>query len=147
MKEQLKEIEKKRKEKAADIAARKKIEAQIKATQEERKRKAAEAKAAREGKTIPQQEAAPVVQSQPAVQANYDHARLQLRIPGRAAPLVKNFPADTTLFEVAMAISEEAGFETSSFTMTFPRKTISREEFGSTLKEAKLVPSAALIVG
>ena len=58
----------------------------------------------------------------------------------------KTFPAETTLFEVAQAVQSESGVEVQSFTMTFPKKTFSGGiDFGKTLKEAGLVPSAVLI--
>jgi hypothetical protein len=60
---------------------------------------------------------------------------------------MKTFPVDTTLFEVAAALSEELGTEVQSFTQNFPRKVYGAEFFGETLKELGLVPSASLIVG
>jgi UBX domain-containing protein 1/4 len=59
---------------------------------------------------------------------------------------MKSFPVDTTLFEVAAALSEESGMEVESFTQTFPRKVFNNEFFGETLKDLKMVPSASLIV-
>jgi len=54
---------------------------------------------------------------------------------------------DTTLFEIAQQLESETGAAVSSFTMTFPRKTFEGgADFGKTLKEAGLVPSAVLIV-
>ena len=41
---------------------------------------------------------------------------------------------------------EESGLEAESFTQNFPKKVFAKEDFGMTLKEAGLVPSAALIV-
>ena len=59
---------------------------------------------------------------------------------------MKSFPVDTTLFEVAAALTQESGIEVQSFTQTFPRKVFDQEYFNETLKELKLVPSASLIV-
>ena len=59
---------------------------------------------------------------------------------------MKNFPAETTLFEVAHALAQESGLQASSFTQNFPKKVFDQSDFGLTLKEAGLVPSAALIV-
>ena len=59
---------------------------------------------------------------------------------------MKTFPVDTTLFEVAAALSKELGREVQAFVQTFPKKTFNEEFFGETLKELKLVPSASLIV-
>ena len=146
--EQLKEAEKRRREKQEDAMAKEKIRAQIKADQETRRLKAEAERAIREGRSIEvaapaAPTTAPASQSKPA--SSYTEARLQLRLPS-GAPLVKSFPAETTLFEVASAIEEERGMRPSTFTTTFPKKTYDSSDFGMTLKEAKLVPSAVLIV-
>lgn len=145
--EQLKEAEKRKREKQEDALAKEKIRAQIKADQEARRLKAEADKAAREGRAIEgTASAAPTaVSSQPKLAASYTEARLQLRLPS-GAPLVKSFPAETTLFEVASAIEAERGINPSTFTTTFPKKIYDRSDFGMSLKEAKLVPSAVLIV-
>lgn len=60
---------------------------------------------------------------------------------------MKTFPAETTLFEVAQSIEAEAGGPIESFTSTYPKKVYSGAiDFGKTLKEAGLIPSAVLIV-
>ena len=51
-----------------------------------------------------------------------------------------------TLFEVATALSQERGIEVQSFTQNFPKKVFSDVDFGASLKELGLVPSASLIV-
>jgi len=53
---------------------------------------------------------------------------------------------ESTLFEVAYALKEESGVEVQSFTQNFPKKIWGQTDFGMTLKEAGMVPSAALIV-
>ncbi|KAF8421932.1 ubiquitin-related domain-containing protein [Tirmania nivea] len=142
--EQLKEAEKRRREKQEDAIAKEKIRAQIKADQEARRLKAEAEKAAREGRPI--EATAPTASaSQPKSASSYTEARLQLRLPS-GAPLVKSFSAETTLFEVASTIEEERGMRPSTFTTTFPKKTYNSSDFGMSLKEAKLVPSAVLIV-
>lgn len=143
-KEQIKEAEKKRAEKAADLEAKRKIKAKIEADKEERRRKAEEAKALREGKAPAAAEpAAAVAPTQPKSSASYTDARLRFQTPG--GPVQKNFPAETTLFEVAEALKAE-GTAVSSFMMTFPRKTFTAEDFGQTLREVGLVPSGVLVV-
>jgi len=68
-----------------------------------------------------------------------------LQLPG--GNVQKSFPVETTLFEIAETLQMETGIAVESFTQTFPRKTWSQGiDFGLTLKEAGLVPSAALIV-
>ena len=59
---------------------------------------------------------------------------------------MKSLPVETTLFEVAHAVAEEKGIEVAQFQQNMPRKTWDTTDFGMTLKEAGLVPSASLIV-
>lgn len=150
-KEQIKAAADKRREKLADIEAKKRIQAKIAADKEERRLKAEQLKAEREGRAPPAdpsalnaataQAAAP-----PKRAANTQHieARLRLQTPG--GNLMKTFPAETTLFEVAEALSVEVSGEVIAFTQTFPKKRFEREDFGMTLKEAGQVPSGVLVV-
>ena len=147
-KERMKEAQAKRAEKKADEDARKRVLAKLEADKQERKRKAEVEKAARAGQAPPPQPAqAPLpttsgpVTSKPA--SAYTEARLALQTPtGR---ITKTFPVETTLFEVAHAL-EQDGLQVDSFTTNFPKKTYDKTDFGMTLKEAGMVPSAALIV-
>lgn len=150
-KEQLKEAEKKRREKLADIQAKERIRAKIAADKEERRLKAEREKAEREGRAapIPQASATPPAPtssgpttSKPA--SAYTETRLRLQTP--TGNVMKTFPVDTTLFEVAAALSQESGAEVESFTQNFPKKVFGQEFFGESLKDLKLVPSASLIV-
>ncbi|GAM84283.1 hypothetical protein ANO11243_022770 [Dothideomycetidae sp. 11243] len=146
-KEQIKEAAKKRQEKIADLEAKKRIKAQIEADKEARRLKAENEKAMRAGQPLPVPEASAAPAAKPSVPrttASYTEARLRLQTP--AGTLQKTFPVETTLFEVAQAISSESGVQVSSFTTNFPKKTYDGEDLGQTLKEAGLVPSAALIV-
>ena len=59
---------------------------------------------------------------------------------------MKTFPVETTLFEVASVVSQQTGCEVQSFTQNFPKKVFDSVDFGATLKELGLVPSASLIV-
>jgi hypothetical protein len=149
-KEQIKESAKKRQEKLDDLEAKRRIKAKIEADRAERKRKEEEAKAAREGR-LPAAPAAAPGPSQPPpatlkpAGAAHTEARLRLQTP--KGNIQKTYPAETTLFEVAQHIEAEHGNAVASFTMTFPRKTFEGAvDFGKTLKEAGLVPSAVLIV-
>ncbi len=153
-KEQIKEAAKKRQEKIDDAAAKKRIKDKIEADKAERRRKAEEEKAMRANPdAFNPQGAGPAVaggasvaagQQQPKATANHSEARLRLQTP--SGNLMKSFPAETTLFEVAHVVTEESGLETTSFTQNFPKKVFDKNDFGMTLKEAGLVPSAALIV-
>jgi UBX domain-containing protein 1/4 len=147
-KEQIKEAAKKRQEKLADVEAKKRIQVKIAADKEERRLKNEREKAEREGRAAPPEPVAAVAPlagpptSKPA--SAYTETRLRLQTPN--GNIMKAFPVDTTLFEVAAELSKDSGMEVESFTQTFPRKVFNNEFFGETLKELKLVPSANLIV-
>ena len=149
-KEQMKQAAAKKQEKAADLAAKQRIKDKIEADKAERRRKAEEEKAMRENPAAYNPGAADVAPTAPAAlaapQAKAKHSEARLRLQTENGNVMKNFPAETTLFEVVHALKEENGTEAASFTQNFPRKTFDRGDFGQTLKEAGLVPSAALIV-
>jgi hypothetical protein len=143
-KEQVKEAEKKRQEKKNDALARKKILDQIEQDKADRRRKAEADKAARAGLAPAPEEVKVVAPAAPKPAAAYTEARLRLQTPN--GTITKSFPVESTLFEVAHAVSQENGFTVTSFNTNFPKKTYDNEDFGMTLKEAGLVPSAALIL-
>jgi hypothetical protein len=145
--EQIKEAKAKRQEKIDDAAAKQRIKDKIAADKLARKQKADEEKAMRANPDAynPGAANAPVAAAAPAkVSANHSEARLRLQTS--SGNVMKTFPAETTLFEVAHAITEENGVQATSFTQNFPKKSWESTDFGMTLKEAGLVPSAALIV-
>lgn len=149
--EQIKEAAKKRAEKLGDIAAKKRIQEKIAADKEARRLKAEQQKAEREGRAAPQDpsliaaQAAASSSAPAAPRAARTEARLRLQTAGGV--LQKTFPVETTLFEVGQAIEAENGGPVSSFTMTYPKKTFEGPiDFGKTLKENGLAPSAVLIV-
>jgi hypothetical protein len=107
-KEQLKEVEKRKREKIEDAAAKERVRQQIKETQELRRQQAEREKAAREGKIIEEQRPEPTKPAAPKTVTSHTETRLQLRLPS-GPPLIKIFPVDTTLFEVAEAVREERG--------------------------------------
>jgi hypothetical protein len=152
-KEQIKEAAKKRQEKLEDLEAKKRIKARIEADRAERKRREEEAKALREGKPLPGQTIAPAAPA-PAPPATGGPSSsssaagvARLRLQTKNGNLVKSFPSETTLFEVAQQIEGEVGAPVMSFSLTFPRKTFEAGvDFGQTLAEAGLAPSAVLVV-
>lgn len=145
-KEQIKEAAKKRQEKADDLEAKKRIKAKIEADKAERRRLAEEAKAAREGRALPAQ-TAPVAPAPSAPKPATAHTEARLRLQTASGNIMKTFPAETTLFEIAEQLKAETGADVTSFTTTFPKKTFEQGiDFGKTVKEAGLVPSAVLIV-
>ena len=82
------------------------------------------------------------VASKPA--SAYTETRLRLQLP--TGNMQKIFPVDTTLFEVASAVTQHSGLEVGTFTQNFPKKVFDAVDFGASLKELGLVPSASLIV-
>ncbi|KAL2204062.1 hypothetical protein CC79DRAFT_1336709 [Sarocladium strictum] len=146
-KEQIKEAARKRQEKLDDLEAKKRIKAKIEADKADRKRKADEAKAAREGRA-PEGGAAAAPAPAPATQkAKTDHNEARLRLQTDGGNIMKTLPAQTTLFELAQMLESETGNAVTSFTTTFPRKTFQGgTDMSMTLKEAGFVPSSALIV-
>jgi UBX domain-containing protein 1/4 len=144
-KEQIKEAAAKRQEKIADAAAKKKIQEKIAADKEERRLKAERIKAEREGRAVA--EPSPAASAPAASKPATAHTEARLRLQTLSGNLQKTFPAETTLFEVAQAVEAENGSSVQSFTLTFPRKVFEGSvDFGKTLEEAGLVPSAVLIV-
>jgi hypothetical protein len=145
-KEQIKEQKAKKQEKLDEAAAKKRIKDQIEADKRARKAKADEEKAMRANPDAynPGAAAVPAAAAAPAKTTN--HAEARLRLQTEAGNVMKTFPAETTLFEVAHALKEESGVQASSFTQNFPKKVWDHDDFGMTLKEAGLAPSAALIV-
>lgn len=147
-KEQIKEAAKKRAEKHEEMEAKKRIKAKIEADKEERRRKAEEAKAAREGKAAPAQTSSAPVAAAPAAPkpaASHNEARLRLQWGGGMAQMT--FEADVTLFEVAQALESQHSVTATKFELTYPRKVFEGSmDFSKTLREAGLVPSAVLRV-
>ena len=148
-KEQLKEAAAKRKEKQDDMEAKARIKAKIAADREERRLRNEKEKAEREGRTPPvaaQTTSLPAMagaaESKPA--SAYTEARLRLQTS--QGNLLKTFPVITTLFEVAAAVNQETGGEVRGFEQGFPKKVYGDVDFGATLKELGLVPSASLKV-
>lgn len=148
-KERIKEAQAKRREKMADQEAKRRVQAKIEADRAERRRKAEAEKAAREGLEpppppveVPAPTSSGPSTSKPA--SAYTETRLRLQTPN--GTLQKSFPVETTLFEVAHYVYAEQSFQVSTFTTNFPKKIFDQEDFGQTLKEAGMVPSAALII-
>ncbi|KAM0715593.1 hypothetical protein Q7P37_009091 [Cladosporium fusiforme] len=150
-KEQIKEAAQKKQEKLDDAAAKKRIKDQIEADKRARKQKAEEEKAMRANPDAYNPgapaggSALAAAAAAPSKTANHSEARLRLQTAS-AGNVMKTFPAETTLFEVAHALAQESGVQAESFTQNFPKKVFDQSDFGMTLKEAGLVPSAALIV-
>lgn len=148
--EQIKAAAKKRQEKADDIAAKRRIQEKIAADKEARRLKAEALKAEREGKAPPPDPSLAAAASAQATASSVPKKAVtdaRLRLQTAAGVLTKTYPAETTLAEVAQGLEAENGVAgVESFTMTYPKKTFTSIDFGQSLKEAGLAPSAVLIV-
>jgi len=156
-KEIVKEAEQRRRDKIADAKAKAAVKAQIEADKKARAERFAREKALREGRPIvdaPSTSApsAPVAAASSASSGvagkNFKDTRLQIRLASGGAPYTTTLPSDATLREVAEFVAAQTldvTVDTVSFTQQFPRKTFSDADFGKTLRELGLTPSAALI--
>lgn len=149
--EQIKAAAAKRQEKVADLAAKRRIQDKIAADKEARRLKAEAQKAEREGRAPPPDPslaAAASAQASSSTPIKKAVTEARLRLQTATGVVMKTFPAETTLFEVAQALQgENGGVAVESFTMTFPKKVFTGDiDFSKTLKEAGLAPSAVLIV-
>ncbi|WFD37380.1 uncharacterized protein MJAP1_000324 [Malassezia japonica] len=148
-KERIKEAERKRREKADDIAAKARVKAQIEEDKRARAEKAAREKALREGTPLPGAApqgapAPPPTASVPRANAGTE-ARLRVRAPG--GQWMGTLPADATLADLEKAVlADGKGGDASAlqFSSTFPRRTFGAAERQETLKALGLVPNAAL---
>ncbi|KAJ3050310.1 hypothetical protein HK097_008720 [Rhizophlyctis rosea] len=143
--EMKKALEAKKREKEEERIAKAKIQAQIAADKAERQRKLDERK--RQAQGVPEPAPAPTKPfAAPSVSAaNYDEARIQVRIPD-GAPITQNFPSDAKLEAVYEFLAQQRPGTTFKLVQTFPRKVLDGAERSKTLKELGLVPSAALVL-
>ncbi|KAK2739100.1 hypothetical protein FQN57_006666 [Myotisia sp. PD_48] len=144
-KERLKEAAQKKREKQEEIDAKARIKAKIEADKQERRLKAEKEKAEREGRAILQQQSQPVPAAPAASKPAAAYTQTRLRLTTATGNVIKSFPVETSLAEVAAALVDE-GHQVSRFTQAFPKKVYNEEDFGASLKELGLVPSGSLIV-
>ncbi|KAH0836830.1 ubiquitin-related domain-containing protein [Lanmaoa asiatica] len=156
-KEIVKEAEQRRRDKIEDAKARAAVRAQIEADKKARAEKAAREKALREGRPIVDASTPSVTPAATSASNNdnsgsgtvagkdFKDTRLQIRLASGGAPYVTTLPSDSTLRDVAEFVAAQTlsiSIDTVSFTQQFPRKTFTRDEFGKTLRELGLTPSA-----
>ena len=145
----------KKRERQEEVAAKERIRAKIKADQEERRLRTEKEKAQREGRAVPQASdptssvaasvAAAPAAGTPKPTSAYTETRLRLQTP--LGTIQRSFSVDSTLDDVVTAIVSENGMDVQSITQNFPKKVFRPGvDFAQTLKQAGLVPSAALVV-
>ncbi|KDE04163.1 hypothetical protein MVLG_05388 [Microbotryum lychnidis-dioicae p1A1 Lamole] len=142
------------KDKLEDAKARATIKAQIEADKKARLEKAKKEKALREGGIVDVgEEAAEIaagtsaggLKSASAPVKTYDQTRLQIRVPD-GPPLVHAVASTETLGAVVEWIQGQTGLDEPGLSSAFPRKTYSPSEYGKTMSELGLAPSAVLMV-
>ncbi|GAA6064505.1 hypothetical protein JCM10212_001813 [Sporobolomyces blumeae] len=167
MKEAQKQADQRKRDKADEIAARKRIKDQIEADKRARAEKTAREKALREGRnpdlavealrnptgstggstaSTMTAMATTTAAAAPTEKKAYDQqARLQLRVPD-GPPIVHSAKGDDTLRSVWEMVKVQTGLPDPKLTCSFPRKTFGPADLDKTLGELGLTPSAVLIV-
>ncbi|KAK9448388.1 uncharacterized protein V1518DRAFT_438408 [Limtongia smithiae] len=144
-----KEAEERRRQAKEDALAKQRIKDLIAADKKARQEKLERERAARAGEVV----AAASSSSSPSPAATpprqkkeYTDSRLQIRVDGQP-PIVRTFPLDTTLFEVAHAVQDASGVPAPDaiFVTTFPTKRFGTEDLGLSLSEANLVNTAVML--
>ncbi|EJD00018.1 uncharacterized protein FOMMEDRAFT_91875 [Fomitiporia mediterranea MF3/22] len=154
-KEALKAAERAKREKAEDKRIREELRQKIEQDKKERRERAEMEKLRREGVSVP---AAASIQPAPAAPASvapgtaageYKEARLQIRVQGVPAPLKTTLSSDSALREVAEFVAGQTlsvNADTVIFKMHYPNKTFTPADYGKTLKELGLTPSAVSFI-
>ncbi|KAJ0175810.1 hypothetical protein K1T71_008969 [Dendrolimus kikuchii] len=138
-------VEQRRRDKIEDLKAKERVKAQIEADRQARK-------LAQSGQTQPEPTPVappPVINPNPAPKANYDQARIQLRLPDGQA-LAHTFGAKEQLAAVRLYLQmhaqEFAQQENFKLMTTYPKKIFTSEDYDKPLETLGLVPSAVIIV-
>ncbi|KAK7202664.1 UBA/TS-N domain-containing protein [Myxozyma melibiosi] len=146
-----KEAEARRREQREEVLAKQRIKDLIAADKKARQEKLERERAARAGVAAPSQPSAQptVTTSTPATprqKKEYTESRLQIRVDGQS-PIVKTFPVETTLFEIAHSVQDVSGVAPDSavFVTTFPTKRYGAEDMGMTIKEAGFINTAVML--
>jgi hypothetical protein len=152
LKEAMKEAEAKKREKIEDARARAAVKAQIEADKKARAEKAAREKALRDGQPLPDTSSAvpatPAVASTNVTRKDFKETRLQIRMATGGQPYTTTLPIDAPLREVAEFLAGQSlaiDVDTVTLAQQFPRKTFTQADFGKSLKDLGLTPSAVLI--
>ncbi|CAH0406812.1 unnamed protein product [Chilo suppressalis] len=145
--EMMKLVEQRRREKIEDQKARERVRAQIEADKQARKLAASGQTASAPVPAAPAPApAAPAPASAP--KANYEQARIQLRLPDGKA-LAHTFGAKEQLAAVRLYLqinAQEFAQQDFKLMTTFPKKIFTSEDYEKPLELLGLVPSAVIIV-
>ncbi|KAK9369277.1 hypothetical protein V1509DRAFT_620254 [Lipomyces kononenkoae] len=145
----MKEAEDRRRQAKEDALAKQRIRDLIAADKKARQEKLDKEKAARAGIQVPAAEEPKPPEAPsaaPKQKKEYTESRLQIRVDGQP-PVVKTFPLDTTLFEVAHSVQDHSGIPPTSaaFVTTFPTRRFGPEDMGMTVKEVGFINTAVML--
>ncbi|KAK9236511.1 hypothetical protein V1525DRAFT_406795 [Lipomyces kononenkoae] len=145
----MKDAEDRRRQAKEDALAKQRIRDLIAADKKSRQEKLEKEKAARAGIQLPVAAEEPQPQapsSAPKQKKEYTESRLQIRVDGQP-PVVKTFPLDATLFEVAHSVQDHSGIPPTSaaFVTTFPTRRFGPEDMGMTVKEVGFINTAVML--
>ncbi|RKP37825.1 ubiquitin-related domain-containing protein [Dimargaris cristalligena] len=144
----LREIELRKQEKREEQLARQRIKQRIEEDKRERaaKREIEKNQAAGIAAASPVHLSAQEIASSTKVATTgYEQARVQIR-PMSGSPITHNFDADDTLAALYDFVREKTGVAQFKLMTTFPRQVLGMDQGQKTLRELKLVPSAALVM-
>ncbi|KAJ1910790.1 hypothetical protein IWQ60_010472, partial [Tieghemiomyces parasiticus] len=147
----LRAVEEKKREKQEERLARLRIKKKIEQDKLERAAKRAAEQAARSGQPPAASEspnkkvlsASEVAQTATVATSGYEQARIQIR-PTSGPAFTHTFGADDKFQTVLDYVREQLQTDSFQLQRTFPREPLDGSKAGMTLRELKLVPSAAL---
>ncbi|KAJ1653427.1 UBX domain-containing protein 1 [Dispira simplex] len=139
----LRDIEAKKREKREDQLARQRIKQQIEQDKKERAARREQERLARQELPVTTDTVVPSADTPVVHTEGFQRTRIQIR-PTEGPPFTHNFDADAQLDQIYDFVRAKTGAENFTLMTTFPRRTLSIDQGGQTLRELGLVPSAAL---
>ncbi|KAJ1959000.1 hypothetical protein IWQ62_004787 [Dispira parvispora] len=141
----LRDIEAKKREKREDQLARQRIKQRIEQDKKERAARREQERLTRQQSPMTTDVVMPPTDVPIVHTEGFEQARIQIR-PTEGPPFTHTFDADAQLDQIYDFVRAKTGAENFTLMTTFPRKTLSIDQGGETLRKLGLVPSAALVM-
>lgn len=143
-------LEERNREKAEEKAARERVKQQIALDRADRAARFAQSKAETEAARVAAMQAkqAELDQKKEAAQKEKSLvARIQFRLPDGSS-FTNQFPSEAHLEEARRFASQQVGSRYGNFSLAimFPRREFTKEDYGKTLLELELAPSASIVL-
>ncbi|XP_041118093.1 UBX domain-containing protein 4-like isoform X1 [Polyodon spathula] len=143
-------LEERNREKAEEKAARDRVKQQIALDRADRAARYAKTKEEVDAATaaaLQARQAELVAKKQTSQKERSAIARIQFRLPD-GSYFTNQFPSETRLEEARQFAAQEVGKKYGNFSLAtmFPRREFTIEDFGKTLLELELAPSAAIVL-